>query len=79
MRNIEKRIGSLETRERNSTPVLIAVSPKETNKEALGRSGLDKASLEGRQIIYVHTGVPRPTDHQQSSANISLPSLGDIT
>lgn len=59
-RNLTNRIERLENQTENKTPVLIAVSPGETNEEALARSGKDKASLEGRTIYYIHTGVPRP-------------------
>lgn len=59
-RNLTNRIERLEIQTENKTPVLIAVSPGETNEEALARSGKDKASLEGRTIYYIHTGVPRP-------------------
>ena len=60
MRNIQKRIKNLEAKRGDITPVLIAVSPNETNEQALARSGKDRASLEGRTIYYIHTGVPRP-------------------
>lgn len=61
MRNIGNRIRNLEAKcGGNATPVLIAVSPGETKEAALARSGKDEASLEGRTIYYIHTGVPRP-------------------
>ena len=60
MRNLEKRIGKLEAQRRDNIPVLIAVSPDETNEEAVARSGKDKASLAGRTVFFVRTGVPRP-------------------
>lgn len=59
-RALAGRVERLENQVEITTPVLIAVSPGETNEEALARSGKDKASLEGRTIYFIHTGVPRP-------------------
>lgn len=60
MKNIKARLRTLETkRAGDAMPVLIAVSPGETNDEAMNRSGNDKASLQGRTVYFVHTGVPR--------------------
>lgn len=61
MRNIQARVRNLETkRGGDAMPVLIVVSPGEANDEALSRSGKDKASLQGRRVYFVRTGVPRP-------------------
>jgi hypothetical protein len=76
MRSIVKRVGTLEARGRDTTPILIAVSPNETNEEALADSGKDKASLEGRTIYYIHTGVPRPDEPRRVAKGIArLPEL----
>jgi hypothetical protein len=66
MRNIELRVRTLEAMYGGGKPILIAVSPGETNEEALARSGKGKANLTGCQMIYVHTGVPRPDINQGS-------------
>ena len=60
MKAIEKRIANLEAKGGDVNVILIAVSPGETNEKALARSAKHTASIEGRTVCFVHTGVPRP-------------------